>query len=592
MCVLLATAALAGCGWRTGLDVGPARDGGVAEDALRIDGGAELVAACGRGDRYTSPRAAITLTAESTSTEPIASEGWALLSAPPGSVAEPFPLEGRVTTLTPDLVGDYQLRFTVRDRAGRSASCDVVVHSVVGPPVAICPEEDPLVVPVDRSIRVEGDGYDDDGVASYLWQIVEAPDASMPQLVPADAPVTDFITDVPGPYLLRLTVTDVDGATDACDVAIRVTAPPIVSCPADEIVAPTRQPVTIRARASDDDRIASVRWEVLERPPGSTAEPVPRDRDATDLTPDRAGRYVLAFTATDSDGLSTSCTVTVRATPTPPDAVCPPTVVTTPLTSVDVAGDGVDDGTIASYRWELVSQPPASSADPPSPANMARTRFTPDVAGEYVLRLFVTDDHGNVATCDVLVRAVPQEGLRVEIFWNPPDTSCDDRGGVRPCDDTDVDVHLLRPGMEAWFDLSGDCHYANCNSMSGASLEWGAAGPDDNPTLDLDDVEGFGPENINVGRPAPGTYRVGVHLYDGSSLGRADVTVNIYCGMSTTPARTFGPTRLSGGGTPDRNPFWRVADVTIAPGSPCAVTDLSVGGAPNVVPRFEAERMR
>ena len=590
MCLAAAVACLAGCGWRTGLDVGPARDGG-AEDVLRIDAGAEIEALCGRADRYSSPRRSITIEAESRSTESIASEGWALLSAPPGSLAVPSPLDGRVTTLTPDLVGDFVLRFTARDRAGRSASCDVVVHSVVGPPVAICPDADPLTVPVDRSIRVEGDGYDDDAVASYLWTIEEAPLTSMPQLVPADAPVTDFITDVPGTYRLRLTVTDVDGATDACDVSIRVTAPPIVDCPAEEIVAPTRQPVTIRARASDDDRIASVRWEVLERPPGSTAEPAPRDRDATELTPDRAGRYVLAFTATDADGLSASCTVTVRATPTPPDAICPGTLVTTPLTPVDVVGNGVDDGSIASYLWELVSQPAGSSADPPSPPNMARTRFTPDVAGEYGLRLSVTDDDGNVATCDVLVRAVPQEGLRVEIFWNPPDTSCDE-SPVRPCDDTDVDVHVLRPGMETWFDLSGDCHYANCNSMSGFSLEWGGAGMDDNPSLDLDDVEGFGPENINVDRPAPGTYRVGVHLYDGSSLGRADVTVNIYCGMSTMPVRTFGPTRLTGGGTPDSNPFWRVADVTTAPGSTCTITDLSIGGRPNVVPRFEAERMR
>ena len=586
VCLIALVSAAGGCGTRTPLEVGSPRDGGAGVDAIVIDGGAEIEALCGRRDRYSSPRRSIAIEAESRSTAPIVREGWDLVSAPAGSVAEPAPTEGTVTALTPDVVGDFQLRFTVRDRDGRTASCDVVVHSVVGPPVAICPESPELVVAVDRSLRVEGDGYDDDGVVGYLWRIVEAAPGSSPQIVPADAPVTDFITDVPGRYVLSLTVTDVDGAMDACEVVVRVTAPPVVECPAEEIVAPTRRETVIRARASDDEGVVSMRWEVLERPPGSTAEPTPRDAEVTRLTPDRAGVWVLAFTATDSAGLSSTCTVTVRATPTPPDAICPMTLVTTPLSTVEVMGAGVDDGRIVSYRWALVSRPPASSADPPAPSDAARTRFTPDVAGEYVLRLTVTDDHGETATCDVLVQAVPQEGLRVEVFWNPPDRSCDDVGGPM-CDDTDVDTHLLRPGTEPWFDFAGDCHYANC---TGGGLDWGAPGPADDPRLDLDDVEGFGPENINVDRPVPGTYRVGVHLFDGASLGRASVTVNIYCGMSTTPARTFGPTVLTGSSGPDRNPFWRVADVTL--GAACSITDLSVAGRPNITTSSEAQRVR
>lgn len=589
----LAGFAILGCGSRTALDPGDEPDDpgdGGLDAGVDAEPPPDIEALCGRMDRYTSPRRSITLTAEARSTDPIVRQGWTLVTSPPGSTAMPAPTAGATTSLTPDAVGDYRLRFTVEDARARTASCEVVVHSVVGPPVAICPEEEELRVPVARSLRVEGDGYDDDAVATYLWRIVEAPPSSMPQLVPADAPVTDFLTDVPGRYLLRLTVSDIDGATDSCDVVVRVTAPPIVMCPGEEIVAPTRRETVIRATATDDTGIASMRWEVLERPAGSMAEPSPLDAETTRFTPDVAGLYRFAFTATDGDGLSSTCEVIVRATPTPPDAVCPPEIRTTPLTTVDVMGNGVDDGTIVGWQWALVSQPAASSADDPAPPNARMTRFTPDVAGDYVLQLTVTDDTGETDTCDVRVRAIPSEGLRVEVFWNAPDRSCDELG-TRPCDDSDVDTHLLRPGTETWFNSAGDCHYANCISARGAILEWGAPGPDDNPHLDLDDVEGFGPENINVDRPQPGTYRVGVHLYDGADIGRASVTVNIYCGTRSMPDRTFGPVLLNEAGTSAANPFWRVADVEITGGA-CRITDLASGGVPNVTTRYEAERTR
>ncbi len=251
--------------------------------------------------------------------------------------------------------------------------------------------------------------------------------------------------------------------------------------------------------------------------------------------------------------------------------MCPPEVETPPLTSVEITGTAEDDGEIVSWAWRRVERPDGSAARRPDPANRPTTTFTPDIVGVYLLELTVTDDDRMTATCQTRVIAAATEGLRIEMFWDS--------------DGTDMDTHLLNPGARRWYN-DDDCYYANC---TGGRLEWGDPGADDNPSLDIDDTDGFGPENINIDEPENGTYRVGVEAYSGTAR---QVTVRIYCGGSTTePRATVGPVALSGGRGGRDDDFWRVADVEIRGGS-CTVTELLRDGAPDIRPETSTTMSR
>lgn len=531
-------------------------DGGV--DGGMTDAGV-LRVQCPRSPQFTSPRRLITLDAVAESADPILAQSWELVGSPAGSMPVVTQRPPSSVDVTPDLAGSYFLRFSATDASGRSASCEIELQAIVGPPVAICPEEE-IFARAGETIAIEGDGFDDEGIVAWQWDLIESPPGSMPSLIGTSMPTLTFSSPAIGRYALRLTVVDADMASASCTAIVRVTGPPTVRCPAGPVMAPTRRAFTLSAFADDDVGIASHLWEVLSRPSGSGAQPAPPNAAITMFTPDRRGEYVLRYTATDVEGLSTSCEVTVIGTPTPPELTCPGEVDTRPLVDTTVTVSAVDDGTIARWAWMLVDRPDGSSARPPSPADAPTTRFRPDIAGVYELMVTVTDDDGMTATCRVRVNAGNVDGLRVEMFWDT--------------DGTDQDTHLMRPEGRTW-GTNDACYYANCQS---GGLEWGAPGVDDNPRLDIDDTDGFGPENINITTPYNGTYRVGVHAFRGS--GR--VTVRIYCGGSTTtPRQTFGPVQLRDTG--GSNDFWRVADVDVS-GSGCTITDLARAGRPWIEP--------
>lgn len=195
---------------------------------------------------------------------------------------------------------------------------------------------------------------------------------------------------------------------------------------------------------------------------------------------------------------------------------------TVPLKTINFrATNSVDpDGTIQGYEWNIVQQPAGSTTRMTPSANHASPSLFVDLAGEYLIELKVYDDRGTVSCGDqafIKITSVPGEAVHIQLVWDTP--SDDDQTDFYG---TDIDLHLLHPNG-TWNNGPWDCYWLN------KTADWGLPGPSDDPSLDIDDTDGAGPENINLDEPQAGiTYQVGAYYFSDSFLGPSYATVRIY----------------------------------------------------------------
>ena len=199
-----------------------------------------------------------------------------------------------------------------------------------------------------------------------------------------------------------------------------------------------------------------------------------------------------------------------------------------PLDIITLDGTPSTDpgGSVKEWHWTITQKPDGSSAklvesytDPTRPADggpdddptTPQAFFFVDVAGEYQFELVAVDDLGQescapVASALVSVSAVPDKDLHIQLVWVTPDDPDEtDLHG------TDVDLHLRHELADGKWngDANGfDCYFSN------KQPDWGVQNdPADNPSLDIDDTNGAGPENINLARPESVTYDVAALYY-------------------------------------------------------------------------------
>jgi len=191
-------------------------------------------------------------------------------------------------------------------------------------------------------------------------------------------------------------------------------------------------------------------------------------------------------------------------------------------------------GNINKYEWEVEQPALSASKFVPTPSYPSPT-FEANVAGKYVFKLNVWDEYGRKScfSAEAVVFVVPDEAIHVELLWTSPgDPNPDDEG---PMAGTDLDLHFAHPNAsqedldgdgkkDPWFDPTWDTFWFY------PLQNWGSiSSNDDNPSLDRDDVDGNGPENINLDVPEDSkTYAFGVNYWDDHGFGSAFATVRVY----------------------------------------------------------------
>jgi hypothetical protein len=271
----------------------------------------------------------------------------------------------------------------------------------------------------------------------------------------------------------------------------------------------------------------------LERPPFAL-EPDAEANVVVGYTPDGESRHDGRLVIASNDPIDGLLEVDLRGTGS--TNACPVAIAegrvlgsgamfatqidTLPLENIELSAlRSFDDGEVRTYQWEVIGRPRDSTAGVTNAAN-ANARLFLDLAGDYLVELRVFDDL-NVPSCasaTVAIRAQPDEDIHVQLVWDTPADR--DQGDIVG---TDLDLHYLHP-LGSWDRQPWDIYWNN------KEANWGNPGrTDDDPSLDIDDTDGAGPENVNHDNPESGnTYRVGVYYYSDNGFGPSYATVRVY----------------------------------------------------------------
>src|SRR5438128_920258 len=264
---------------------------------------------------------------------------------------------------------------------------------------------------------------------TYSWVIVKRPVGSNAQLIDANTPTPSFLADMPGEYVIELTVSNslFSSKSQVTVIVSTCTAtPPVVdaiqSSKASMNIGDTTQ---LTAAVTDADNAApcsqnqtfTYTWALLRQPTGSTASLNNAHSETPSLTADKGGDYVVRLTVKDATGLSSqpkTFTVTVgncgATNPTvviaaPPTAIAPNSPAQLTATASDV--DAACGAQTFTYQWSVRARPDGATASFSSSV-IRNPLFTADKAGQYEISVVVTDVTGRVSDLAVAIVTVDE----------------------------------------------------------------------------------------------------------------------------------------------------------------------------------------
>ena len=231
------------------------------------------------------------------------------------------------------------------------------------------------------------------GTLTYHWAFESRPAASNAVLTNPDSAVSSFVADVPGTYLVSLTVSNGSAGDKALVTVSTVNSPPVANAGPNQTVS-INSAVMLNGGGSydvDGNPLTYV-WALISVPANSTAALQNLRSVNPTFVVDKPGTYIVQLIVNDGTTNSIAATVTITTANTPPvaNAGSNQTVGVGALVQLNGAGSSDVDGDLLTYRWSLITVPAGSTAALSNPAAVNPT-FTADKQGIYVAQLIVND---------------------------------------------------------------------------------------------------------------------------------------------------------------------------------------------------------
>lgn len=350
------------------------------------------------------PNAAVSFTATSTDPEGLTvgqmTHTWVLVARPAGSSAALTSSTGTTVSVTPDVVGTYEVRLVSSDGPNASApqQRSFTVAAVNAAPTAVIAPI-PSGIIAGRTVTLTAVSTDPEGVTPaqmvHTWSLVGEPTGNSGGLSSTTGTSVTLRPTVGGAYAVRLVSSD--GVNNSAPVSAPFTilpnTPPVAqmsAVPGGTLL--TGVPLSFNSTGSadpDGDAITTT-W-TLTGPSGTLSSP---SAATVGFTPTAPGSYTLQLVV--SDGLantSTSRNFAVAGNGIPTSVITSPTGAQLAIggTKTFSASTSTDpEGQTLTHQWTLVSAPAGSTAALSAGTGTSVT-LSPTVPGNYTVRLVSND---------------------------------------------------------------------------------------------------------------------------------------------------------------------------------------------------------
>ncbi len=297
-------------------------------------------------------------------------------------------------TFTADALGDFVVQLIVNDGTVNSLADTVKITTANTAPTANAGPDQTVSVGSLVSLTGLASSDPEGSALTYFWSLTTRPAGSTAVLSSPTSATPTFTADRPGTYVAQLVVNDgsLNSPPDTVTIST-VNVPPVANAGPDQVV-PVGSLVVLNGGGSSDadGQPLTYAWSFTSKPTGSTATL----SNATTVSPtfiaDLPGLYVAQLIVNDSIVPSAPDTVTITTQNRAPVANAGPdaTVEVNKAIQLDGTGSSDPDGNPLTYAWSITSAPTGSTAALTN-ATSAKPSLTPDLEGDYTIRLIVND---------------------------------------------------------------------------------------------------------------------------------------------------------------------------------------------------------